>query len=157
MAQKPDIQYITQFYVHGSEAQVIELKPARKKHKTVLPKAVPEKKLRLYVDPAAICGIVVAAVMLVLMVVGVVQYLTVCQEHRVMMDYVVSLQNKNVELRQEYEAGYDLADIEAKASAIGMIPRDQAEIVVINPVIPEKEAEPTLWENLCWYFGELFA
>ena len=157
MAQKPDIQYITQFYVHGSEARVLEFKPARKRSRTVLPKATPEKKLKLYVDPVAVFGIAVAVVMLVLMVVGVVQYLGVCEEHRMMTDYVVSLQNDHVQLREQYEAGYDLADIETKALALGMIPRSQAEVVFIDPVMPVAEAEPTWWENLCWYFEGLFA
>ena len=157
MAQKPDIQYITQFYVHGSEARVLEFKPARKHNKTVLPKATPEQKLKLYVDPVAIFGIVVAVLLLVTMVIGVVQYLDVCKEHRIMTDYVVSLQNKNVQLQEQYQAGYDLADIETKALALGMIHRDQVEVVAINPVMPVAEEEPTFWENLCWYFEGLFA
>lgn len=156
-ARKPDIQYITQFYTYGSEAKVLELKPARKKAKTILPKAIPEAKIRIMVDPAAIFGIVVAAVMLVLMVVGVVQYLNVCEEYRVMNDYVIDLQNENVQLQQTYEAGFDPADIETKALAIGMIPREQAEVVTIHVEIPTPEPEPTLWENICWYFNELFA
>lgn len=156
-ARKPDIQYITQFYVHGSEARVLELKPLRKKHKTELPRAVPQKKIRIMVDPAAICGIVVAAVMLVLMVVGVCQYLDVCEDYRVMHEHVIRLQNENVSLQQTYETGYDLADVEAKALALGMIPAEQAQRVTITPVIPVAEEEPTLWEDICWYFEELFA
>lgn len=157
MAQKPDIQYVTQFYVYGSEARALEFKPARKHNKTVLPKAAPEKKLKLYMDPVAIFGITVALVMLVLMVVGVMQYLDVCQEHRLMTDYVVSLQNEHVQLQEQYKAGYDLADIETKALALGMIPRSQVEVISINPVMPVAEAEPTWWENVCWYFEGLFA
>ena len=38
MVQKPDIQYVDKVYVHGSEARVLELKPQKKKTKTVLPK-----------------------------------------------------------------------------------------------------------------------
>lgn len=156
-ARKPDIQYITQFYVHGSEARVLELKPGRKKNKTVLPESAPQKKIRISIDPVAICGIVVAAVMLVLMLVGMIQYLGVCQENRAMKDLVVSLQNENTKLTQEYEAGYDLEDIRTKALAIGMIPKDQVQVVTIHPVVPEVEKEPSLWENICWYFNQLFA
>lgn len=156
-ARKPDIQYIHEFYVHGSEAKVLELKPQHKNHKTQLPKAAPQEKIRIMVDPVAICGIVVAAVMLVLMVVGVCQYLAVCEEYRAMNDHVIRLQNENVTLRQTYEAGFDPADIEAKALAIGMIPIEEAEVVEINPVIPVAEPEPSLWEDICWYFEELFA
>jgi hypothetical protein len=35
MLAKPDIQYVTQFYSYGSEAKVLELKPAQKKKKAV--------------------------------------------------------------------------------------------------------------------------
>ena len=157
MVRKPDIQYVDKFYVHGSEARVLEFKPARKHNKTVLPKATPEEKLKLYVDPVALFSIAVAVLLLVTMVIGVVQYLDVCKEHRIMTDYVVSLQNENVQLQEQYEAGYDLADIETKALALGMIHRDQVEVVAINPVMPVAEEEPTFWENLCWYFEGLFA
>lgn len=156
-ARKPDIQYITQFYTHGSEAQVLELRPARKKHKTVLPKAIPQEKIRIMMDPAAICGIVVAAAMLVLLAVGMVQYLEICEEYRVMNNYVIELQNEHVQLQETYKAGYDLEDVQTKALAIGMIPKDQAEVVAISAVVPEEEPEPTWWENICWYFNELFA
>ena len=36
MVQKPDIQYVTQFYSYGSEAKVLELKPEKKKKNIVL-------------------------------------------------------------------------------------------------------------------------
>ena len=158
-ARKPDIQYITQFYVHGSEARVLELKPARKQSRTVLPKAAPEskKEISLKVDPVACCALVVAFVMLVVMIVGVVQYLDICEEHRLMQDYVVRLQNSNVELRQTYEAGYDIAEIETMALALGMVHLEDAETTVIHPVVPTAEPEPTWWENICWRFEQLFA
>ena len=74
MARKPDIQYVQQFYVHGSEAKVLELKPRRRVIKTILPKVAPDKSIRIGVDPIALCGIVVAFAMLVLMAVGCCQY-----------------------------------------------------------------------------------
>ena len=46
MVQKPDIQYVTQFYSYGSEAKVLELKPVQKK-KFTLPKVVPQHKVDL--------------------------------------------------------------------------------------------------------------
>ena len=159
MAKKPDIQYITQFYVPGSEAQVIEFKPEKKKRraKTVLPKAVPQKKIRLKVDSASLCGIVVAAVMMILMVVGVFQYLGVCAEHREMSDKVILLQNENVRLQEEYKSGYDLEEIRIMAEAMGMVPAQELKTVPINVVVPAPEPEPTWWENICWFFEGLFA
>lgn len=160
MAKKPDIQYISQFYVPGSEAQVIEFKPAKQKRrraKTVLPKAVPEKKIILRVDPAAVCGILVAATMLILMAVGVFQYLDVCAEHRELSDTVIMLQNQNVTLREEYQAGYDLDQIRIVAEALGMVPVEQLQTISVHVEVPVAEPEPTWWENVCWFFEGLFA
>ena len=161
MAKKPDIQYISQFYVPGSEAQVIEFKPAKPKKqrrtKTVLPKAVPEQKLVLRVDAAAVCGIVVAAMMFLCMAVGMVQYLGVCAEHRAMTDKVIMLQNENVTLRETYRAGYDAEEVGLMAEAMGMVHKEALPTVAISAEIPEPEAEPTWWENACWFFEGLFA
>lgn len=156
-ARKPDIQYIDQFYVHGSEARVLELKPKKRRIKTVLPIARPEEKIEVRIDPVATCAIVVCVVMLILMAVGVHQYLQVLKLNQAMEHYVIELQNENVELREEYKAGYDPDDIRTKAAALGMIPLRNAQVVTINPVIPEPEPEPTLWDDVVWFFSGLFA
>ena len=157
MANKPDIQYL--YYVPGSEAQVIEFKPAKKarKAKTVLPKAVPQKKIRMAVDRASMAGIAVAFVMAILLAVGLWQYLDVCAEHREMSDKVILLQNENVRLQQQFEAGYDLEEIRIMAQAMDMVPQEELETIAIHVEVPVPEAEPTWWENLCWYFEGLFA
>ena len=59
MVQKADIQYVTQFYSYGSEAKVLELKPAQKKQKKALPIAKPEQKIQIAVDPVALAGILI--------------------------------------------------------------------------------------------------
>ena len=59
MVKKPEIQYIDKFYVHGSEARVLELKPKRR-IKTTLPLFAPDNTIKIAVDPVAIGGIVVA-------------------------------------------------------------------------------------------------
>lgn len=157
MARKPDIQYVHQFYVYGSEAPALELKSTKRKRKTTLPKAVPEQKIEVRVDPVALCGMVVAVTMLILMAVGVHQYLAVCKSYEVMTDYVIDLQNENVELKQTYEAGYDLDDIAAKATALGMIPADQAQVITFDGTLPEPEPETPFWEEIIWFFQGLFA
>lgn len=157
MVRKPDIQYIHEFYVHGSEAKVIELKPRRKAVRTVLPKTAPDKSIKISVDPVALCGIVVAVMMLVMMAVGCVQYVNAYNENQAMMNTVISLQNKNVEKRQEYTEGYALSDIEQKALALGMVPIEEAEVMYINPVVPVPEEEPTLWDDIVWFMSGLFA
>lgn len=159
MARKPDIQYIHQFYVPGSDAKVVELKPKkqRRKAKTVLPKAAPNQKIVYRVDRMALCGIVVAAVMLILLAVGTVQYLNVCQQHRDLSDQVIKLQNQNVTLREEYRAGYDLEEIRIVAQALGMVPVEELQTVKVSVKVPTPVPEPTLWENIVWFFDGLFA
>ena len=157
MVQKPDIQYVTQFYTYGSEAKVLELKPAKKKKKAVLPVARPEQKIQIQVDLVAWGGILIALAMVVLMAVSVNSYLNACNEYRAMTNQVITLQNINVEKQLEYEKLYDLNDIEQKALALGMIPAEEAEVVTIAPVIPEPEMETPWWENISWFMKGLFA
>lgn len=157
MVQKPDIQYVTQFYTYGSEAKVLELKPVPKKKKFTLPKAIPQQKICIRVDPVAWAGILVSLVMVALMAVSVNSYLDTCAEYEAMTNYVISLQNSNVEKQQEYVTLYDLTDIEEKALALGMIPAEDAQVCVINPVLPQPEPEQSWWENISWFLKGLFA
>ena len=157
MVRKPDIQYVTQFYSHGSEAKALELKPVKKQQKFTLPKAVPQQKIQLRVDPVAWTGIVVAILMVVLMAVSVNSYLDACAEYEAMTNHVISLQNFNVEKQREYVTLYDLNDIEEKALALGMIPMEDAQVVTIAPVFPEPEPEVSWTENVSWFLKGLFA
>ena len=159
MERKPDIQYVHQFYVYGSEAAALELKPVRKKRRPKIMLPVPQirKDFLIRFDVASVCGILVACVMMVLMTAGLYQLSETRQEYAQMESYVISLQNENVTLRDTYEAGYDLDDIREKALALGMIPLEEAQTVAIQVRIPEPEPEPTIWENISWFFRELFA
>ena len=149
MVQKPDIQYITQFYTYGSEAKVLELKPVKKKKKFTLPKAHPEQKIRIMVDPVAWAGILVALVMVVLMAVSVSSYLDVCAEYEVMTNHVIDLQNINVKKQQEYTKLYDLDDVEEKALALGMIPMEEAEVINSEPLVGQISLFDLLAEMRC--------
>ena len=70
MTEKPKIQYIGQFYVPGSEAQVLAPKKKKKKAKTKLPIAKQEQVKAIYIDPVALIGITVAVVMLAAGILG---------------------------------------------------------------------------------------
>lgn len=157
MVKKPEIQYIDKFYVHGSEARVLELKPRRRIIKTVLPLSAPDKTIRIGIDPVAICGIVVAVALMVALVLGTVQYVQVCREYRAMMDYVVSVQNENVELRESYRSKVDLAAVEVRALELGMIPIEMAEKITIRVEQPVPEPEMTIWDEIEWFCKGLFA
>ena len=156
MVKKPEIQYIDKFYVHGSEARVLELKPKRR-IKTVLPLFAPDNTIKIAVDPVAIGGIVVALALLVALVIGSVQYVQTYRQYRAMMDYVVTEQNLNVELRETYESQIDLVAIREQALALGMIPREEVPVITIKTELPQREPEMTYWEDFVWLCKGLFA
>ena len=155
MTQKPKIQYIGQFYVHGSEARALELE--QKKAKTQLPLAKLETIEKVYVDPVALVGIAVAVVMLVVMVLGAVQLHSDWMAYERMADYVSDLKVKNAELTHTYQAGYDLADIEMKALAMGMVPLSELESRSVTVVLPEPEPVLTWDQKVVRFWNELWA
>lgn len=158
MANKPQIQYINRFYTPGSEAQKVDLKPTPRKARTTLPKAAPPvEKIRIQLDPVALCSMVVAIAMLVLMAVGMIQYSTAVEEHEAVASYLTQLQDNNAVLEHEFRTGYDLEWIEEQALAIGMIPREEAMTFTVSVTIPEPEAERTWWDDAVWFMEGLFA
>ena len=157
MVKKPEIQYIDKFYVYGSEARVLELKPKKRIIKTVLPLSAPDKTIRIAVDPVAVSGIVAAVALLVMLVVGTVQYFQACRQYQAMMDYVVTVQNENVELRESYRSQIDLDKVREQALALGMIPRAEAEHMTIRVEVPVEEPEMTAWDEFVWLCKGLFA
>ena len=157
MVRKPDIQYVDKFYVHGSEARVLELKPNKKKAKTVLPEAAPVKEKVVRIDLLSLSAIAVAATMIVLMVVGCFQLKAAFDRSVAMSHYVISLQNENLDLNKDYYNGFDPADIEQKALALGMIPMEDAKTLTMTVTIPEEVPAPTMWENFTWFMKGLLA
>lgn len=156
MNRKPDIQYIGQFYVYGSEAAAVETEP-KKKRKSGLPAARPTEMITVRVDLVAVCGLVVAVAMLMVLAFAVRQYQDACRANETMTDYVIALQNENVALEQEYLSQIDLTEVRDQAVALGMIPRDQAQVIVIHPEVPQREPGMSFWEELVWYFKGWFA
>ena len=157
MARKPDIQYIHQFYVPGSEAKKVELNPAHKKAKTKLPKFLRQEKVKIYVDPVALCGLVVAVAMVILMAVRTCQYAAAVQEFENMEQQVISLRDERVSKHHTYRSSYNLEEIKETALAIGMVPVSEVETITIHPQVPQPESEPTFWDNFIWVLEGLFA
>ena len=156
MSQKPKIQYVGQFYIHGSEARQLELQE-KKKAKSKLPLERLRKMEVIYLDPVAIFGIVTALVLLVVMTVGVLQIRDDWQDYRTMSNYVSRLNSENAELQADYRSKYDLEDIRAKAEALGMVPRSELEVKTVYVTIPEPEPEMTWLEELQWFLTGRFA
>lgn len=157
MVRKPDIEYINQYYVHGSEAKVIEFKTSKKNPRTTLPKPLREKKLTVLVDPVALFGLVVAVFMIIVMVAGLVEYKAVCQEKQAMAAYVQQLHDENVMLKHTYRNSYDLDRVKETALALGMVPASEVTTTKIVSEIPEPEPENTWWDDFLWQMSMLFA
>ena len=156
MSQKPKIQYVGQFYIHGSEARQLELQE-KKKAKSKLPLERLRKMEVIYLDPVAIFGIVTALVMLTVMILGVLQIRDDWQEYRVMSNYVSRLNSENAEMWAGYRSQYDLEDIRVKAQAMGMVPKSELEVRTVYVTIPQPEPEMTWLEEIQWFLSGLLA
>ena len=155
MARKLDVEYVN-FYTVGSAALQYDPMPAPKK-KASLPKPRRRKKIRIYVDPVTLLGGIVAVILLVMVICGCGELNAVRQEQAQMQAYVQRLEVEKVSLQQQFEAGYDPDEIYQIATAMGMIPADQAQKLQVQVTVPEAEKEPTGWENFCMFLSGLFA
>ena len=157
MNQKPKIQYIGQFYVHGSEARALELQEEKKQAKTKLPLTRIQKIEKVYVDPVALIGIAVAVVMLVTMVLGAVQIKRDWEQYEQVSAYVSELKKENARKNHAYRLSYDLKDIESKALAMGLVPKSELQTATVVVTIPEPEPEMTRLEEIRFFLEGLFA
>ena len=157
MNQKPKIQYVGQFYIHGSEARQLELQEKKKHAKSKLPLERLRKVEVIYLDPVAIFGIVTALVLLAVMTVGVMQIRDDWKDYQTMSNYVSRLNSENAELKADYRSQYDLEDIRVKAEALGMVPKSQLEVRTVYVTIPQPEPERTWLEEIQWFLSGLFA
>lgn len=156
MERQPQIQYINA-YVSGNIAYQMETMTKRIQVSLPKQKKRSGKKIVLRIDPVAIGGIAIAMVMLVLLSVGFVRLQTARAEAAALESYVLSLQEKNDRLYNEYSSGYDLEEIEKIALAMGMVPSSQVSHISVGVSVPQQEAEPTAWENFCAFLTGLFA
>ena len=151
---KYGIQYVN-FYTDGSSAKKIA--PVRRTATAELPKPKKHKRKVIYVDPVALIGLAVAVVMLVCMVVGAVQVKNSWQEYQQMSHYLSELQRENARLEHSYHISYDMAEVEAKALAMGMVPMEQIPSMSVRVTVPAPEVEETAWDEFVWFVKGLFA
>ena len=156
MAQKHEIQYVGQFYIHGSEARKLAEEQKKKKAKTELPLHRFERIRKVYVDPLAIGSIFMAAVLLVVMVSGILSMQAAQQELETAQQYVYELKEKNRELTVAYRSGYDLEKVREAALEMGMIPVEEAKVMSVRVTVPVQEPEPTLLDDIVWFMKGLF-
>ena len=112
---------------------------------------------RIYVDPVATLGILVAVSMLIMMAVGVSQLRSEQTETAAMVEYVQQLQGENVALQAQYDEECDLEMVEKTALALGMIPRQDAPHVSIEIPMPQQQETVSLWQRIGTFLTGLFA
>ena len=157
MALKPEIQYIGQFYVHGSEAKAVEIKEEKKESEYKLPLHRFERLQKIHVDPLAICSIVLAMILMTSMVAGTLQIQTAWEELEAANRYVYNLEAINRQRMSDYRSSYDLEEVRAAAETMGLVPVAEVKTMEITVTIPEPETEPTLWDDIVWFLEGLFA
>lgn len=154
MAQRVDIQYV-KFYTQGSAARRVA--PVVPVHTSALPQMKKRKIQRIYVDPVATLGIVVAVCMLIMMAVGVAQLRSEQRQTAAMAEYVEQLREENAVLQARYTEECDLEAVEKTALALGMIPQQEATHISIQ-VEPSQTEEPvSLWQRIGTFLTGLFA
>lgn len=154
MARGPEVQYI-RYYTDGSAARQLEPKTP-KKHRP-LPKAKKPYKYTLYIQPMAIAGILISAVLLVMMAVGYTQLRDAQRQEQAMDNYVQQLKSQNAIDRAKYEETLDIEEIEKAALALGMIPQEQAQQIVISVDMPQTEEKIGFWAHTITFLEGLFA
>ena len=157
MNQKPKIQYVGQFYIHGSEARQLQLQEEKRQAKTKLPLARIQRIEKVYVDPVALAGIAVAVVMLVTMVLGALQIQRDWEQYEQVSAYVSELKKENARKNHAYRLSYDLKDIESKALAMGLVPKSELQTATVVVTVPEPEPEMTRIEEIRLFLEGLFA
>ncbi len=123
MAQKHDILYVN-FYTDGSAARKVapafpESQPRRQS------RAAKQKKIVLHIDPVAVCSLLVAVALLVMMAVGLTRFQQARAEAQMMENYVRQLSEQNEALRTEFDSSVNLEEVEKTALALGMVPKEQ--------------------------------
>ena len=157
MNQKPKIQYVGQFYVHGSEARMLQQQEEKRQAKTKLPLVRIQAIEKIYVDPVALAGIAVAVMMLVTMVLGAIQLKKDWDQYEQVAAYVSELKRENARMNHLYRSSYDLEDIRTKAVSMGLVPKSELQTMTVTVTVPVPEAEPTRMEEIRFFLEGLFA
>ncbi|MBE6934013.1 MAG: hypothetical protein E7462_03065 [Ruminococcaceae bacterium] len=155
MANQPQVRYINA-YVSGNVAYQPEKKPQRKQS-AQLPKARRPKVLKIYVDVVALGGILAAAVLSVMLVVGLVQLSQAKAEEQMLTSHAATLQAENQQLLDTYTSSYDLEEIREIATAMGMVPIEEVPHLQVPVTVPQTEQAPTAWESFWAFMVGLFA
>lgn len=155
MAMQPEVRYINA-YVSGTAVPKPEKTP-QAKPLVRLPKIKKQQKWLISVDMVSVGGILAAAVLSVMLIVGLVQMNQAQQEAKMFRDYTMSLEQKNAQLHDTYTSGYDLEEVRSIATAMGMVPAEQVQHLQMQVTEHETTQEPTPWESFWTFLTGMFA
>ena len=155
MAKQDEVRYIN-YYVSGSLAYQPVKKP-RRSSKAQLPKQQQRQKLVIAVDPIAVCGIVLAFVLMISMIGSVVRWNQTQRETAALRAYVETLQTENARLQDTYKSGYDPDEIRQIALNMGMVPVEQVPHIQMQVVVPQVEQQPEGWAAVWAFILGMFA
>ena len=156
MAMQPEVRYINA-YVSGTAVPQPEKKPQRRPATKLPPVKKVQQKQLIQVDVVALGGIVTALTLCVMLVVGLVQLNQAQNEANMYRQYVETLQAQNVQLKDTYNSGYDLEEVQSIAQTMGMVPAEQVSHIQMQVAEPQIAQEPTAWENFWTFLTGMFA
>lgn len=154
MAQRLDVKYV-RFYTDGTAARKIA--PLQPFKTMKLPFVKPQKIRTFRIDPVATAGIVMAAVMFILLIVGTCNLTKAREEAAQMETYVQKLQEENTDLEVEYRGSYKLEDVQKTADALGLVPKDQVTHITIQMPDEPTSEKVHLLDRLYTFLTGLFA
>ncbi|MBR2311435.1 MAG: hypothetical protein IKA47_13050 [Oscillospiraceae bacterium] len=154
MAQQLDVRYVN-FYCTGSSALKVDTVVPLKT--SALPRKTKAKKIILHIDPIALAGIVMAAIMTILLAVGFTQLSQARTQELEMAAYVATLQEENEKLADTFLSECDLERVEEVALALGMVPKEQLQTITVSAAEPVQEEEPGRWQIFWAAIVDLFA
>lgn len=156
MALRADVQYV-QYRVEGTAARRVE-KPVTEVHTAPVYRRRKAETKVIAVDPVALAGIFLSAVVLIAMVVGLVQYRQGIERRTQMSTYVQKLEKENANLEQVYKEGYDPDEIMDIALKAGMVPEESVNKVSVQMQQPQQEqTKMSLWEAVTTFLTGIFA
>ncbi len=156
MADRVQIQYV-KYYTQDNTAKRVA--PAIPLHTGALPQIKKRKLHRIYVDPVAALGIVVAITMMIMMLVGISHLNTERNRMDVMEQQVEMLRQKNVALQAQYDSECDLDEVKEIALALGMVPARNVAHSAIEVELPpvEEPVQMSVWNQIGTFLTGLFA
>lgn len=156
MALRADVQYV-RYSVDGTAARKMQKNADTQRFTPIYKRRKTQHKV-IAVDPVALAGIVLSAIVLIAMAVGLIQYQASLRQSRQMRAYVQQLEQENAKLEQTYQDGYDLEEIRKIAMEAGMIPAEQIEQVTVSACAPvQEQTDMSFWDTLTTFLAGIFA